>query len=262
MTSQTSYDDIKQYLINMYNISQQVSNPPNHIIENFTVQFNNLPDNVDAIFDKESPPLLKQYNLKPTELIKVIEKFDLEPSELTQTEKDLRVKYLQTLLKAINDNYNLVVMLAQKHPVILQMQQGSKLIFDNMNPAKNLIVRIIKLLIAEITIVCPVCPIIPKTICPDCAIIPKTICPDCAICPKTICPDCPIIPKTIFPDCPIIPKTICPDCAICPKTICPDCAICPIIPKTICPPSNSQYFIGTIGFLVLVIIIMSFFIIR
>jgi hypothetical protein len=150
-----SYDDIKKSLTNLYSSYF----PTERYIEHFSMDgIMPIPNaETDANFksDPNIPQEIKLLNIVPTELYSVIQKFDLDPSQLNESDKNLRLKYLDIALKALNDNY-------QQIYEQLKSQQP-KFVLDNMEASKNLSIRLIKLLILEINpIKCPQCPQCPE----------------------------------------------------------------------------------------------------
>jgi hypothetical protein len=270
-----SYDNIKQSLSSLYSSYADKENVETfNNIEHFSMGGMPRPTpDIDVRFKNEPLPQdIKDLNIVPSELYNVIEKFDLEPSRLNDTEKGLRIKYLDIAMKVIDNNYQKLVMLMrseeemkrnmQSQPVMVmksvniskapirelfgEMSEMSlsssniKLMIDNAESAKRLTVRIINLLKTEINPtkcpdapVCPTCPAIAT--CPGPTKCPDALaCPTCAVCPGPAkCPDCPKCPKC--PKASVCPgPTICPDCPTCPDPIkCPGPTICPDAPK--CP---------------------------
>ena len=166
----TPYDNIKQSLLKMIEPTknEQVQNN----IENFTLMPPPMPLselNIKFKNDPMIPSIVKQYNLIPSEIYSVVDNFDIPGSNLNQADKDLRLKYLRLLIKAINDNFSLGVKIINESPAIPN-NDFKRYITENVLPTKNLIIRIINLMIAEIIPqpqpACPTCPAPPP--CPVC----------------------------------------------------------------------------------------------
>jgi len=169
MSIQNSYDNIKDSLQNLYfNYVQQEERYSN--IEHFSVsQFIKEDKNMDTRFknDNNLPIEIKKLQniIVPSELISVIEKFDLEPILLNDDEKRLRKKYLNIIIDQINDKYSAYkteIMIA--HPAITGLSiEEKRLVSENADSFQKLTIRIIKLLIKELEPTkCPKCPKCPK----------------------------------------------------------------------------------------------------
>ena len=103
-----SYDDIKQSLSNLYSSYADKGNVESFDnIEHFSMGGMPRPTpDIDFRFKNEPlPQEIKDLNVVPSELYNVIEKFDLEPSRLNETEKGLRIKYLDIAMNVIDNNY-------------------------------------------------------------------------------------------------------------------------------------------------------------
>lgn len=171
MSLQYSYDTIKGSLKNLYfdyvPQKEQYSN-----IEHFTLPQEMKRDlvaqNIDQRFKSDlNVPIEIRNIIVPSEVISVVEKFDLDPSLLNTDEKNLRKKYLEFILTQTNDMY-----MRYKTDVINNLPNKQSLtpeqiilISQNADSLQMLTVRIIKLLIKELEppVKCPKCPK-----CPEC----------------------------------------------------------------------------------------------
>lgn len=122
---QSVYDYIKQRLSNLK------SNQTEHFV---------LP----PYSDSGPPPssIFQQYSIDPKEYYDVVAKFDLPPSSLNDVEKELRKKYLNILLNIIkNERDNVKRNAASYGPEV----------YNNYDAFTNLVVRIINLMINELS---------------------------------------------------------------------------------------------------------------
>ena len=132
-----SYDDIKKQLSDMY--SMYIDNGRTN--EHFSLDHLPKPDSplYSELLNNPNVPVELRKSIVPSELYNVIQKFDLEPSQLTQQEKELRIKYLDIMSKTIIDNYSK-----------LNLRGKPEIVLKNVDSSKNLILRIIKLLKKEV----------------------------------------------------------------------------------------------------------------
>jgi hypothetical protein len=222
-----AYDEIKNSLSNLYSIVQAATPSSRPVVEHFTipvVEHFTIPgpvpdwdqvkkDQEKAMIDRPDDPVLKtikKYSLDPKELYNVMMNFDLDPASLNKDDRALRIKYLNTLKQMITDNYGLFATgLAEASSrdteECTESTKGGRtcvsrsnpfkpmLVFAslNLNNAKDLVFRIIKLLINEAQAVdsgtgssassstsattCPVCK--EATSCPICQ-----TCKTCDVC--------------------------------------------------------------------------------
>ena len=145
MSLDSTYEDIKKSLSDLYFYIQ----PSSSNIEEFTLMGPKPDIEFDTMYknDPNIPVEIKQYNIIPSELYSVIDNFDLEPLKLSEIDKSLRIKYLNILLKIIDDYYTKI----NSYINTASLDKSSKdMLIANSEPSKNLTIRIIKLLIKEV----------------------------------------------------------------------------------------------------------------
>ena len=165
MSIQYSYDNIKGNLQDLYiNYIPQEERYSN--VEHFTIP-QHLKDpiairEIDQRFksDPNVRPVIKNI-VVPSEVISVVDKFDLEPSLLNTDEKNLRKKYLEILLTQMNDMYitQKTHMIDNSHWTHSLSPEEKRIVSENADSFQMLTARIIKLLIKELEPTkCPKCP--------------------------------------------------------------------------------------------------------
>jgi hypothetical protein len=119
------------------------------------------PPQTDDLFlnDPKVPEMLKKYNIIPTEIHKVISNFHKNPQDLTEENKNLRIKYLKVLLDLIKENESNIDSVVRTRRVNNFMAL-SEIQAKNLKQTKELFVRLINFLIKESDpVVCPTCPL-------------------------------------------------------------------------------------------------------
>jgi hypothetical protein len=91
--------------------------------------------------DPNTKTLMGKYNATEREIYDVIDKFDLEPSELTPNERAMRKKYLQILLKMVDNELNDMLSQQPIDPIMLQ----------NKDSSMKVLKKVISLMIKDLT---------------------------------------------------------------------------------------------------------------
>lgn len=148
---------------------QQISSAYSHIKEKLSKLYRT--SNVETF---ELPPyeepeedhkfFLKQFGIDHKEMYKVLEKFDLPPKSLNDSEKQMRKKYLELIKKEISSKKNDFKDIVGSNPMVTQ---APELYIENYDAFMMLVERILDLLILELEPVvckkvdetkkCPVC---------------------------------------------------------------------------------------------------------
>jgi hypothetical protein len=183
------YDSIKKQISDLV-VVKQVSS-----IEHFTLA--PLPNNVRI--NPEEQSYLNKYNIVPSEVHQVLSNFDEHPINLSDTQRDLRKKYLQILLTVMIDNFDKLKQIANSNIPPSGPMRDNILMYGipNIDSTHNTIKRVIKLLILEIDIKGTSCPSSSSTSCPTCPTCPAPItCPALITCPAPII--CPTSDKNMY----------------------------------------------------------------
>lgn len=151
MSQNEIYTNIKKSLLSLYNKYTGIDKGNS---EYFSLDFFPRPTSqMDDYFLKsvDIPEEIRILKIIPSELYDVIDKFDLKPSELTESEKQLRMKYLDILSKAIESNSEKIYQYYENNVnVDTENVANRQVVLSNMKHANRLVLRIIKLLKDEI----------------------------------------------------------------------------------------------------------------
>lgn len=155
-----AYDYMKKMLADLPSVVETSK------VESFTLFPYPDPDPYPSqILRETDKQFLAKYKIIPKEVYSVIDKFDLHPKVLQESDKELRKKYLKILIDVVKNEIDVF-----KGSVLAAGENGpasNPFFLSNVDPAASLIARIADLLLLEIDpIVCPSCPTF--KVCPSC----------------------------------------------------------------------------------------------
>lgn len=120
---------------------------------------------------------MSKYNIQQTELLNFIDNLDLETNQLNDNDKQIRIKYLEMLNKALNEDTDIINAINKEKQDAVNSYNNAlknnpndyrlndmKLIVDNYDSVINFIKRINKMMLDETKgpVICP-----PPTECPN-----------------------------------------------------------------------------------------------